>query len=57
MFSSTNYESQALDNKELFDKITLNKFRIESDLGKGSYASVKLGVDKVTNQRFALKFY
>jgi serine/threonine protein kinase len=37
--------------------MVIGKFRLESELGKGSYASVKLGVEKATNARYALKIY
>lgn len=46
-----------LNSKELFDDISMNKFRIEHELGKGSYASVKLGYNKDTNDKYAFKFY
>lgn len=52
-------KSQTIANKEsLFDKtIQLNHFRLEGELGKGSYAIVKLGVNKKTNKKYALKIY
>lgn len=44
-------------NSELFDNIPLSQFRIENQIGKGSYATVRVGFDKDTNQQFSLKIY
>jgi len=33
-------------SNNLFDQISLNKFKIDADIGKGSYATVRLGIDK-----------
>lgn len=41
----------------LFDSIPLSRFRVESELGKGSFAIVKLAYDKQDNTRYALKIY
>ena len=51
-------KSQIIDKDCLFDRtIQLNHFRMEGELGKGSYAIVKLGVNKKTNKKYALKIY
>ena len=42
----------------LFDEnMALTKFKLENEIGKGSYASVKLAVEKNSNIRYALKIY
>lgn len=35
----------------------MNRFKLETELGKGSYAVVRLGTDKSTNTKVACKVY
>lgn len=41
----------------LFDNVQLTQFRIENEIGKGAYATVKLAYDKLTNKKLSLKIY
>lgn len=41
----------------LYDQVSITDFKMEKVLGQGSYASVKLALEKSTNKRFAIKVY
>jgi len=41
----------------LFDEINSNNFKYEAEIGKGSYATVKLAIERQSQIRYALKIY
>ncbi|KRX08504.1 Protein kinase-like domain [Pseudocohnilembus persalinus] len=44
-------------NRVLFDEIQISRFKMENEIGKGSYAVVKIAFDKQTQKRYACKIY
>ena len=44
-------------NMGLYDKISIGDFKMEKQLGQGSYASVKLAYEKASNKKYAIKIY
>ncbi|KAL4459871.1 hypothetical protein ABPG74_003397 [Tetrahymena malaccensis] len=53
------YKVKSINQQETVKKnqMTMDQFQVLETLGKGSYASVKLAIDKRTNQKIAIKIY
>ena len=49
-------EQESLKNKRVFINKIENYF-INKEIGKGSYASVKIGINKVNKKKYAIKIY
>ncbi|KAL4511725.1 hypothetical protein ABPG72_012570 [Tetrahymena utriculariae] len=54
---STQKPSSSSTAQQLFDDININNFKFEQEIGKGSYATVKLAIDRASQIRYALKIY
>ncbi|EAR94679.2 Serine/Threonine kinase domain protein (macronuclear) [Tetrahymena thermophila SB210] len=54
---STQKPSSSSAAQSLFDDININNFKFEQEIGKGSYATVKLAIDRASQIRYALKIY
>lgn len=51
-------QPQSLQNQQLFDlNLTMTNFKLDSILGTGSYATVRMSTDKITKQKYAIKIY
>ncbi|EAR90856.2 Serine/Threonine kinase domain protein (macronuclear) [Tetrahymena thermophila SB210] len=53
------YKVKSINQQETVkrNQMTMDQFQILDTLGKGSYAQVKLAIDKRTNQKIAIKIY
>ena len=52
---NNDYKTKEDDNYNKKDK--LSKYEIGEELGKGAYAKVKLAINKITKEKFAIKIY
>ncbi|EAR88023.2 Serine/Threonine kinase domain protein (macronuclear) [Tetrahymena thermophila SB210] len=51
-------QQNSCQQNDLFDtNVNIQQFRLEGELGKGAYATVKLAVDKNSGETYALKIY
>ena len=52
-----NNENKTKDGENYNKKDKLSKYEIGEELGKGAYAKVKLAINKITKEKFAIKIY